>query len=193
MTESLRSSSPSWSSSCGHRIAPRSRRCFALWPRFLSYALSFVYLGIYWNNHHHLLRAAKTIDGRVMWANLNLLFWLSLVPFGTAWIGENSFASFPLAVYGALLILPAIAYFHPRPRPDSRPGHPEPVCQRHSGATSRARSRSCSIAFDPAGALSPEPHGPLRGLAAIWIVPDRRFEPTVATGSVARARPDASR
>ena len=82
-----------------------------LWPIFLSYILSFAYLAIYWNNHHHLLQAAKTVSGRVLWANMLLLFWLSLVPFATAWMGENDFASLPVALYGVVLILAAISYY----------------------------------------------------------------------------------
>ncbi len=79
-------------------------------PIFLSYVLSFINLGIYWNNHHHLLQAAEHVDGTVLWANLHLLFWLSLVPFVTAWMGENSFAPEPVAFYGIVLLLAAVAY-----------------------------------------------------------------------------------
>lgn len=79
-------------------------------PVFLSYALSFVFIGIYWNNHHHLLQATRLIDGRVLWANMHLLFWLSLIPFATGWMGENQFAAWPVALYGAVLLLAAIAY-----------------------------------------------------------------------------------
>jgi uncharacterized membrane protein len=82
-----------------------------LLPVFLSYLLSFVFLGIYWNNHHHMLHAVEHVDGRVLWANLHLLFWLSLVPFVTAWMGENHFAALPVAVYGAVLALSGVAYF----------------------------------------------------------------------------------
>ena len=82
-----------------------------LMPVFLTYILSFVYLGIYWNNHHHMLHATDRINGGILWANLHLLFWLSLVPFTTAWMGENHFASWPVAVYGIVLLLAAIAYF----------------------------------------------------------------------------------
>jgi len=82
-----------------------------LLPVFLSYALSFVFLGIYWSNHHHLLQAIKHVDGRVLWANLHLLFWLSLTPFVTAWMGENHFAPWPVALYGFVLLFSAIAYF----------------------------------------------------------------------------------
>ena len=79
-------------------------------PEFLVYVLSFVFIGIYWNNHHHLLHATKRINGATMWANLHLLFWLSLVPFVTGWMGENHFGSLPTAVYGAVLFMSGIAY-----------------------------------------------------------------------------------
>ena len=80
-------------------------------PVFLSYVLSFVFLGIYWSNHHHLLQAVKHVDGRVLWANLHLLFWLSLIPFVTGWVGENHFAARPVALYGVVLLFASIAYF----------------------------------------------------------------------------------
>jgi uncharacterized membrane protein len=82
-----------------------------LWPVFLSYVLSFVFLGVYWNNHHHLLQAIEHVDGRVLWANMDLLFWMSLIPFVTAWMGENRFAAQPVALYGVVLLLSAVAYF----------------------------------------------------------------------------------
>ena len=82
-----------------------------LLPVFLSYVLSYVYVGIYWNNHHHLFQVVRHVNGRVLWANLHLLFWLSLVPFATAWMGENSFAAWPVALYGVVLLLAAVAYF----------------------------------------------------------------------------------
>src|SRR6516162_9456907 len=80
-------------------------------PVFLSYVISFVYLGIYWNNHHHLLQAARRVTGPVLWANLHLLFWLSLVPFVTGWMGENHFAAWPVALYGTVMLLSAISYY----------------------------------------------------------------------------------
>jgi uncharacterized membrane protein len=80
-------------------------------PAFLSYVLSFVYLGIYWNNHHHLLQAAGHVNGKVLWANLHLLFWLSLLPFVTGWMGENHFASLPSAMYGGVLLMAAVGYW----------------------------------------------------------------------------------
>lgn len=80
-------------------------------PIFLSYLLSFVYIGIYWNNHHHLLHATQHVNGATLWANLHLLFWLSLVPFATDWIGENHFDAWPVAIYGVVLLMAGIAYF----------------------------------------------------------------------------------
>lgn len=82
-----------------------------LLPVFLSYTLSFVFLGIYWSNHHHLLQAAKHVNGATLWANLHLLFWLSMVPFTTAWMGENNFAAAPVALYGVDMLLAAVAYY----------------------------------------------------------------------------------
>src|SRR4029079_2991671 len=79
-------------------------------PVLVAYVLSFVFLGIYWVNHHHLFQAAKHVDGRVLWANMHLLFWLSLVPFATAWMGENSFAAVPVAAYGLILLMCAVAF-----------------------------------------------------------------------------------
>ena len=84
---------------------------YPLLPVFISYVLSFIYLGIYWNNHHHMLQVTHKINGKILWANLHLLFWLSLFPFVTAWMGENSFASSTLALYGAVLLMAAIAYY----------------------------------------------------------------------------------
>ena len=80
-------------------------------PVLLSYVLSFVYLGIYWNNHHHMLHVVRTVNGPILWANLHLLFWLSLVPFATAWMGETHFAAVPAAVYGVILLMAALAYY----------------------------------------------------------------------------------
>lgn len=91
-----------------HEVTPNA--LLPLLPIFLSYVLSFIFLGIYWNNHHHLFQAVKHVNGNVLWANLLLLFCLSLVPFVTAWMGENNFAALPVAIYGAVLLLAAIAF-----------------------------------------------------------------------------------
>ena len=95
-----------------------------LWPVFLSYVLSFIYLGIYWNNHHHLLQAIKHVDGRVLWANMHLLFWLSLIPFVTAWMGQNRFDPEPVALYGVVLLVVGGGLLHSDQGPSlsSRPG-----------------------------------------------------------------------
>jgi uncharacterized membrane protein len=82
-----------------------------LLPKFLSYVLSFIYIGIYWNNHHHLFQAAEQVNGSVLWANLHLLFWLSLIPFVTGWMGENNFATIPLVFYGGALWMSGLAYY----------------------------------------------------------------------------------
>lgn len=79
--------------------------------KFLSYILSFIYVGIYWNNHHHMMHTVKRVNGKILWANLHLLFWLSLIPFATAWIGEHHFKSVPMMLYGVILLMTAIAYF----------------------------------------------------------------------------------
>ena len=79
-------------------------------PIFVSYVLSFIYVGIYWNNHHHLMQAVRFVDGRILWANLHLLFWLSLIPFVTSWVGDSSFGALPVAAYGVVLLCAAIAY-----------------------------------------------------------------------------------
>ncbi|MFN0157339.1 MAG: TMEM175 family protein [Bacteroidota bacterium] len=84
---------------------------FPLVPVFLSYTLSFIFLGIYWNNHHHMLQACTRVNGRILWANMHLLFWLSLIPFVTGWMGENHFAPLPIALYGVVLMCAGIAYY----------------------------------------------------------------------------------
>jgi uncharacterized membrane protein len=90
---------------------PRWDAIRELVPKFLTYVLSFVFLGIYWSNHHHLIQATKRVNGRILWANIHLLFWLSLTPFVTGWMGENDFAAAPTAAYGIVLLLSAIAYY----------------------------------------------------------------------------------
>ena len=148
-----------------------------LWPVLLSYLLSFIYIGIYWNNHHHMLHATRRVSGAILWANLHLLFWLSLVPFVTGWMGENHFASGPIALYGAVLLMAAIAYW---------------VLQQtilaHEGPDSKLAR---AVGPDWKGKLSPLLYlvaivlafyrpwvsGGLYGLVAlIWLVPDRRIE-----------------
>lgn len=149
-------------------------------PVFLSYVLSFMYVGIYWNNHHHLLHAAEKVTGAVLWANLHLLFWLSLFPFATGWMGENHFAAVPTAVYGVILFMAAIAYW---------------LLQRAiiaaQGSTSVLKR---ALGYDAKGKLSPLLYALGIGLsfwepgwaqalyvlvALMWLVPDRRIEQVV--------------
>ena len=108
---------------------------------FLSYVLSFVYVGIYWNNHHHMLHARARVTGAMLWANLHLLFWLSLFPFATGWMGENHFAAAPSALYGVVLLMAAIAYWVLQQRDHRGAGPGLRAAARPSAATGRASSR----------------------------------------------------
>jgi uncharacterized membrane protein len=148
-----------------------------LCPIFATYALSFVFLGIYWNNHHHMLQATDRINGKILWANLNLLFWLSLIPFVTGWMGESAYAPVPTAVYGALLLVCGVAYV---------------ILQQsiiaHQGPESKL---AAAIGGDWKGKLSPILYAlaiPLAfvhvwmsealyvGVALMWVIPDSRIE-----------------
>ena len=146
-------------------------------PVFLSYILSFIYVGIYWNNHHHMLHACRKVTGGILWANLHLLFWLSLIPFATGWVGENHFASAPTALYGVVLLMAAIAYF---------------ILQQMIIATQGQDSiLKKAVGSDWKGKLSPITYFtaiPLAFwfpflsmalyvfMALIWLIPDRRIE-----------------
>lgn len=151
-----------------------------LLPVFLSYVLSFVFIGIYWNNHHHLLQAAKQVTGGVLWANLHLLFWLSLVPFVTGWMGETEFQSWPVALYGVVLLLAAIAY----------------TILARTLIASQGQDSALAVALDKdtKGKISPIIYAlaiPLAFVnpwiscalyvlvAAMWLIPDRRIEKTI--------------
>ena len=111
-----------------------------LLPVFLSYVLSFIYVGIYWNNHHHMLHACQKVSGAMLWANLHLLFWLSLIPFVTGWMGENDFAAAPTALYGVVLLMAAIAYLV-LPWTIWEPRAPTHCCTPPWAATARERCR----------------------------------------------------
>jgi uncharacterized membrane protein len=156
-------------------------------PTLLSYLLSFVYLGIYWNNHHHMLHATEYVTGGILWTNLNLLFWLSLVPFATAWMGENHFESGPVALYGIILLGASLAYWLLQYFI---------VCTQ--GKTSLLKT---AIGVDVKGKISPvlylfaigfafiEPRvsGLLYvGVALMWLIPDRRIEKVMANEKVHR-------
>ncbi len=151
-----------------------------LLPIFLSYVLSFLYVGIYWNNHHHLLHAAEHVTGAVLWANLHLLFWLSLIPFATDWMGENRFAPGPVALYGTVLLLAALAYFLLT----------RTLIARHGKSSKLA----VSIGSDRKGLVSMVVYAAAIPLsfarsslacacytlvAVMWLLPDRRIERTM--------------
>lgn len=148
-----------------------------LLPVFLSYVLSFIYVGIYWNNHHHLLQAVQHVGGGILWANLHLLFWLSLIPFATAWMGENHFAPWPVAVYGVVLLCAAIAYVVLTKALIAHDGKDSPL----AASVGRDRKGKVSI-FVYAAAILVSPVQSWIAcacyvvVAALWLVPDRRIE-----------------
>jgi uncharacterized membrane protein len=163
-----------------------------LLPAFLSYVLSFVYLGIYWNNHHHMLRVTERITGGVLWANLHLLFWLSLVPFATAWMGENRFAPTPTAAYGVIMLMAAIAYWVLLRR--ILAGQPEDsLLRRAVGRDLKGKiSPLLYLLAIPVAYVDRRISGALYVLVAlIWLIPDRRIERAMAehrSGTVHPAR-----
>ena len=153
------------------------RALVPLAPVFLSYVLSFIYLGIYWNNHHHLLQAVKHVDGRVLWANLHLLFWLSLVPFVTGWMGENHFAAWPVALYGAVLLFAAIAYFILAHVLVSLHGRTSVIGVALGRDFKGKVSMVIYLAAIPLAFYRPWMAFALyMSVAAMWLVPDRRIE-----------------
>ena len=149
-------------------------------PVFLNYVLSFVYVGIYWNNHHHLLRAARDVSAAIMWANLHLLFWLSLIPFATGWMGENHFAALPTALYGCVLLMAGVAY----------------LILQHAivAAHDRDSALTAALGSDWKGKISLASFVAAIGLAfvnqwlsdalyvaiaGLWLIPDRRIERSI--------------
>lgn len=150
-------------------------------PVFLSYALSFVFVGIYWNNHHHLLQAARQIDGRVLWANMHLLFWLSLIPFATGWMGENSFAAWPVALYGAVLLLAAIAYFILAQALIALHGQDSVIATALGRDFKGKVSVGIYLVAMPLAFVNSWLSCALYVLVAVmWLIPDRRIEKTMA-------------
>ncbi len=152
-------------------------------PNFVSYVLSFVYLAIYWNNHHHLLHTVTRVGGLILWANSNLLFWLSLIPAATAWMGENFLVAIPTAVYGAILLMPAIAYYLLQ----------KAIIHKQGAQSVLARA----LGGDVKGKISPVLYVSGIGLAFVspwlsiaayvfvavmWLVPDRRIERALREG-----------
>jgi len=150
-------------------------------PGFLSYVLSFVYIAIYWNNHHHLLHTVHRVDGVILWANSHLLFWLSLVPAATAWLGENFLAPIPTAIYGAALLMPAIAYYFLQ-KAIMRKGGAHSVLATALG--NDLKGKTSPILYTAAIILafvSPWVSIAIYVLVAIiWLIPDRRIERALA-------------
>ena len=148
-----------------------------LLPVLLSYVLSFVYLGIYWNNHHHMLHITRHVSGGTLWANLHLLFWLSLVPFVTGWMGENHFAPVPTALYGAVLLLAAVAYWLLQRTIIVRQGPGSPLASAVGRDLKGKVSPLLYALAIPSAFLRPWIADALYVLVAlIWLVPDRRIE-----------------
>jgi uncharacterized membrane protein len=148
-----------------------------LLPVFLSYVLSFVYVGIYWNNHHHMLHVCQKVSGRMLWANLHLLFWLSLVPFVTRWMGENHFAAAPTALYGVVLLMAAIAYWVLQGTIIASQGY-DSLLKAAVGRDWKGKLSSVLYVIAiPTAFLSQWISGGIYVLVAlIWLVPDRRIE-----------------
>jgi uncharacterized membrane protein len=149
-----------------------------LLPVFLSYVLSFVYLGIYWNNHHHMLHTVQRVSGGILWANLHLLFWLSLVPFVTGWMGENHFAALPTALYGVVLLMAAIAYWILQKFIIAASGGRESLLAKAVGKDLKGKISPLLYAIAIATAFWNQwLSDALYVLVAImWLVPDRRIE-----------------
>ncbi len=155
-----------------------------LWPVFLSYVLSFVYVGIYWNNHHHLLHATTAVTGGMLWANLHLLFWLSLFPFATGWMGENHFAAVPSAVYGGVLLMAAMAWYILQTLIVRAQGE-QGVLKLALGSDWKGKlSPLLYLAGVVAAFCVPGLSQAIYAIAAlIWLVPDRRIEHALASQS----------
>ncbi|HEY2969434.1 MAG TPA: TMEM175 family protein [Casimicrobiaceae bacterium] len=148
-----------------------------LLPVFLSYVLSFVYVAIYWNNHHHMLHACTTVTGTILWANLHLLFWLSLFPFATGWMGENHFAAVPTALYGVVLLMAAIAYYVLQ-QAIIRAQGPESILQTAVGRDWKGNlSPVLYVMAIIATLVSPWiAQAIFVTVALMWLIPDRRIE-----------------
>ncbi|HEX5001677.1 MAG TPA: TMEM175 family protein [Bacteroidia bacterium] len=146
-------------------------------PKFISYILSFVYIGIYWNNHHHLLHTISNVSGGILWANMHLLFWLSLVPFVTGWMGENHFESMPVALYGFVLLMASIAYYILQLQIVKRHGK-DSLLAKAIGSDLKGKSSIVLYLLSIFGAMySPISAGIIYGVVALmWLIPDQRIE-----------------
>ena len=146
-------------------------------PAFVSYVLSFIYLGIYWNNHHHLLQAASHVNGAVLWANLHLLFWLSLIPFVTGWMGENHFAAIPVAIYGVDLLMAGFAYSLLQRSLIALHGEDSKLAKAIGGDFKGWASLGLYAAAIPLAFLNNwVAFGIYMFVALVWLIPDRRIE-----------------
>jgi len=151
-----------------------------LFPTFLSYVLSFIYLGIYWNNHHHLIQAVQHVNGRVLWANLHLLFWLSLIPFVTSWMGDNHFAPWPVVFYGVVLVFAGVAYFILTQTLIALHGRQSRIAMALGSDFKGKISVVLYLCAIPFAFLNPWIScGVYFGVAIIWLIPDRRIERTL--------------
>jgi TMEM175 potassium channel family protein len=152
-----------------------------LLPVFLSYVLSFIYLGIYWNNHHHLLQATKSVNGKILWANLHLLFWLSLIPFATGWMGENHFAALPTALYGVVLFCAGIAYILLQRLIVKHHGSHYILAQAVGRDWKGKISLALYLAAIPLAFVNQWISDAFYiAVAAIWLIPDRRIESRIS-------------
>ena len=151
-------------------------------PVLLTYVLSFIYLGIYWSNHHHLLRTVRRVSGGMLWANLHLLFWLSLIPFTTGWMGENRFASVPTAFYGVVLLMAAIAWWILQQRIIATDGEESLLARALGGDW---KGKLSPLLYLTAILLAPFARWVSLGLyalvALLWLIPDRRIERALAS------------
>jgi uncharacterized membrane protein len=148
------------------------------WPIFLSYVLSFLYVGTYWNNHHHMMQAARTVTGGILWTNLHLLFWLSLIPFTTGWMGENHFAQIPTMLYGINLLMCALAYYMMQLGLAKIHGPNNPIVQALGRDVKGKASLALYVLGIAAAAFIDAKLGfaIFAGIFFIWVIPDKRME-----------------
>jgi uncharacterized membrane protein len=166
-------------------VVPHGAKLADLWPLryiFISYVLSFAYLAIYWNNHHHMLYVTGRVTGGILWANMHLLFWLSLVPFVTGWMGENHFAKTPTAVYGVVLLMAGVAYYVLERRIIRSQGADSLLARAVGGDFKGKASMVLYAAAIPLAYVEPWlAYGIYAAVALMWLVPDRRIERIVTT------------
>ena len=150
-------------------------------PMFLSYILSFVYVGIYWNNHHHMFQTTRHVTGGILWANLHLLFWLSLFPFATGWMGQNHFGPLPTAAYGVVLLMAALAYYTLQRTIIAREGRDSLLVSAIGSDWKGKLSPVAYVAAIPLAFVNPWiSDGLYVAVALVWLVPDRRIERALA-------------